>query len=193
MLKQIASIIALIVLFPATASATAADLDQSASNFQTRLCERVNNRFAENNRLWKRVNTRIERRFGFVCTRENEQSIQAARVVEIIATTYRNIEVVLDRSIPPDTSLYRDQFVVFETTDSGQKIAHSLHHVEVVLGKHRPFRSYVLDIKLDELMQSENEGHLHIIQSPGGTNYIIPSRHSFDTYELVLPPTRQDS
>lgn len=38
-----------------------------SSNFKTRLCNRVWNRFEDNERMLQRVNRRIAKRFGFIC------------------------------------------------------------------------------------------------------------------------------
>ena len=37
-------------------------------SFKGRLCERVVRRFSDNEKMWQRVNDRVNRRFGFMCT-----------------------------------------------------------------------------------------------------------------------------
>ena len=41
---------------------------ENYERFKGRLCERVVRRFSENEKMWQRVNDRVNRRFGFMCT-----------------------------------------------------------------------------------------------------------------------------
>jgi len=38
-------------------------------NFKGRLCERVVRRFSKDEKMWQRVNERVQKRFGFACER----------------------------------------------------------------------------------------------------------------------------
>ena len=38
--------------------------------FKDRLCSRVVKRFSDDDKMWKRVNDRVEKRFGFACEKQ---------------------------------------------------------------------------------------------------------------------------
>lgn len=42
---------------------------QQYEKFRSRICDRVERRFSDNQKMWQRVNKRVQKRFGFVCSK----------------------------------------------------------------------------------------------------------------------------
>jgi len=48
-------------------STSSPSTESSSNNFEIRVCSRVVKSFSEDQKMWDRVNNRIEKRFGFIC------------------------------------------------------------------------------------------------------------------------------
>jgi|GEM_PF-3488382 len=176
MSKQYSLILIGLILIPITALAAVVNLDEREERFQERLCERVVRRFADNERMWLRINKRIERRFGYQCTKSDEpvqsdepvksdepvQSKELAQVINVVATSITKIEVELDMHIPADTNFNLNSFSVTVFPNSNEsELENKTFSIKEIKIHSWDDRNSVIEIILNEAMPPAKKIKLH--------------------------------
>ena len=73
-----------------------------ADSLKERLCERVVRRFSDDDKMWHRVNDRVEKRFGYRCTRSAQSRVPTTDARKTLPLTKERMEYV-----PKETSIRR--------------------------------------------------------------------------------------
>lgn len=94
-MKKLIIFILAIAIFPQSAF---------AENMQERICARVVKNFADDAKMWERVNNRIENRFGYRCSKQKESSSYSSSPTSSSSSSSRTISTKKDYLRPVSSS-----------------------------------------------------------------------------------------